>query len=108
MIPHAQVNNMLHIINKSFSESDALASCVKHALSNSVILLYENAVLSAVKGAPGSDSLQQASTTCKIYALLPDIEARGIALCLIDGIEKINYEDFVELVIQYKQVQPWI
>jgi tRNA 2-thiouridine synthesizing protein B len=83
MIPLAQVNNMLHIINKSFSESDAFASCVKHALPNSLILLYENAVLSAVKGAPGSELLQQASTTCKIYALLPDIEARGKSIMKI-------------------------
>lgn len=99
--------SMLHIINKSSTENDALESCLKHALPNSAILLYENAVLNAVKGSAASHLLEKFTMTHKIHVLLSDIEARGIKDKMMPGIEIINYEGFVDLVIKHKQVQPW-
>ncbi len=99
---------MLYIINKSFPGSDALESCLKHALPKSAILLYENAVLNAVKGSAASHLLEKRLEANKIYVLLSDIEARGIKDKIMPGIETIDYDGFVDLVIQHKQVQPWI
>ncbi len=99
---------MLHIINKSLSESSALASCLKHILPNSVVLLYENAVLNAVADTSASVLLVKALAKCQIYVLLPDLIARGIEDRIIPGVQKIDYEGFVDLVIKYKPVQSWI
>ncbi len=99
---------MLHIINKSFPSHDALFSCLKHILPNNIIVLYEDGVLNSIEGSPGSKLLAEIININPIYALSPDLSARGVSDRVISGILVIDYEDFVELVIQNKQIQPWI
>jgi tRNA 2-thiouridine synthesizing protein B len=98
---------MLHLVNKSPYESNALLSCLQHALPDSAVLLYENGVFAAVAGNPCSEQLSFALTNKTIYALLADVEARGVTDRIQDGIKLINYDDFVDLVIEQIVIQAW-
>jgi tRNA 2-thiouridine synthesizing protein B len=43
-----------------------------------------------------------------IYALKPDLEARGIASEeLLEGVQEIDYEGFVDLVVHYPLSHSW-
>ena len=44
----------------------------------------------------------------RIYALLPDLEARAVADRVIDGVATIDYAGFVDLVAQSKACQSWL
>jgi tRNA 2-thiouridine synthesizing protein B len=45
----------------------------------------------------------------KIYALKPDLEARGLSLNnVIEGVEIIGYEGFVDLTTEHDSVQSWL
>ena len=45
----------------------------------------------------------------KIYALQPDLDARGLdGGKVINGIEVIGYNDFVDLAVSHKSVQAWL
>jgi len=46
--------------------------------------------------------------TLKVYALAPDLEARGMKDAAIDGIELVDYGGFVDLVAGHKAVQSWL
>lgn len=98
---------MMHIINKSFPAQEALQSCINHLSTNDVILLYEDGVLNSIKGTPGNELIIKILNNHSIYALLPDLEARGISDRAHPGIKLINYHDFVNLVIDNKKVQSW-
>ena len=69
---------MLHTVNKSPTERNALDSCLKHLTKDSAVLLIEDGVYGALKGASTSQMVEQALKNCAIYALYPDIEARGL------------------------------
>ena len=44
----------------------------------------------------------------KVYALRPDLEARGMPDAVIDGIELVDYGGFVDLVVTHNTVQSWL
>lgn len=44
----------------------------------------------------------------KIYALAPDVETRGLAGRLIDGVTLVDYGGFVDLVTEHSAVQAWL
>ena len=68
----------LHTVNKSAYERNALKSCLDHALPGDVVLLIEDGVYAARKGGAFAPALTAAQGGCKIYALGPDLAARGI------------------------------
>ena len=44
-----------------------------------------------------------------VYALQPDLQARGIAPdTVIDGIELVDYDGFVKLTTEYEKTQSWL
>lgn len=99
--------SQLHLVNKSPTKSDAFLSCLRHALPGSAILLYEDGVLNAIKGTLYITELTQRLAQLSIYALQPDLQARGIENLLIAGIKPIKYNDFVDLVVAYHPVVSW-
>ncbi len=96
---------MLHTVNKSPYRSDSLKTCVAYVRSGDAILLIEDGVYGAMKGGAGSALLADAS----VYALGPDLKARGIGENeLIDGVEVVGYDGFVKLAADNDKVQSWL
>jgi tRNA 2-thiouridine synthesizing protein B len=98
---------MLHIVNKSPLERPALATCLRVAASGS-ILLTEDAVYAATRGSAVEVAVCDAMARIKIYVLMPDLEARGMADRIIDGVTPVDYGGFVDLVAQHPNCQSWL
>jgi len=90
---------MLHIVNQSPFSSDALQSCLKHALPDSAILLIEDGVLAA--------SNHTDFKTLTVYALIPDLAARGLSDKINPTITAIDYDGFVALAEKHSPIQHW-
>jgi tRNA 2-thiouridine synthesizing protein B len=45
--------------------------------------------------------------SASIYALKPDVEARGMQNRVMDGVRLVDYEGFVDLVAELDAVQSW-
>ena len=99
---------MLHTVNKSPSERNTLDSCLSHAKAGSSVLLFEDGIYAVIKGSAASGRLQK-SSGLSIYALGPDLKARGIGEDqIIDGVTVVDYGGFVDLVTRHDNVQSWL
>lgn len=98
---------MLHIVNKSPQERNTLDTALRLARSGA-LLLIEDAVYAATRGNGAEAKLREAMAKLKVYALMPDLQARGMADRLIDGVSPIDYEGFVDLVIEHPNCQSWL
>ncbi len=98
---------MLHIINKSPLANNALESCLRVAQSGE-ILLIEDAVYAATSGNAFEGKIREAMGRFKIYVLQPDIEARGLADRIVEGISTVDYGGFVDLTATNKTCQSWL
>ena len=100
---------MLHTVNKSPFETNSLETCLRLARKGSDILLIEDAVYGAMQGSKISETVREAASTHRIYTLEPDLMARGLAKDqIIDGIETVGYDGFVELAASNDTVQTWL
>jgi tRNA 2-thiouridine synthesizing protein B len=99
---------MLHTVNKSPFDRNSLESCLKHAKKGSAILLIEDGIYGALKGTAITKKVEEALKKVSIYALYPDIEARGMQDRAVDGIKLIDYSGFVDLVAEHNAVQAWL
>ena len=99
---------MLHIVNKSHTQTSALASCLRFALPGSALLLTEDAVYAATAAAAATSGIAAAVAQVKVFALQPDVEARGMAGKLADGITTVDYGGFVDLVVEHSTNQSWL
>ena len=97
---------MLYMVNKSPMMFGNLESALRIAPSGEPILLVEDGVYAAAAGAASADLVRQALEQHPVYALQADLEARGLAR-LVDGVQVIDYDGFVELVEQH-HVVPWL
>ncbi len=99
---------MLHIVNKSPYEKSTLASCLAHASAGAAVLLIEDAVYGATRGNAVETQLKQALGRVEVYALKPDLEARGVNDRVIEGVKLVDYGGFVDLVTGHKTNQSWL
>ena len=100
---------MLHTMNKSPFERNTLTSCLNMAKKGSSVLLIEDGVLAAVDQTAHADQVKAAAQDVKFYVLGPDIRARGLdEKNIIDHIEVVDYEGFVDLVAAHDKVQAWL
>lgn len=99
---------MLHIVNKSPFERNALESCLQHAKKGSAILMIEDGVYGALKGTQVSSKVQAAMKDYTFYVLQPDIDARGMQGRVMDGVKTVDYGGFVDLTTQFNAVQSWL
>jgi tRNA 2-thiouridine synthesizing protein B len=98
---------VLHIINKSPLSNSSLDSCLRVTESGE-ILLIEDAVYAATKGNDHEGKMREVMGKIKIHVLMPDLEARGLADRLIDGITPVDFGGFVDLVAASKNCQSWL
>jgi tRNA 2-thiouridine synthesizing protein B len=100
---------LLHTVNKSPFERNALDSCLRHARKGSAILFIEDGVYALLRGAEYAAMIEQAGARCSLYALGPDLDARGIRPeRLIDGVSLVDYHGFVDLAVAHDRVQSWL
>ena len=99
---------MLHIVNKSHTQNQALASCLRLAQAGQALLLTEDAVYAATAAGAAGSGIAAALATLKVYALQPDLAARGVAGQLIDGVTAVDYPGFVDLVAEHPNNQSWL
>ncbi len=98
---------MLHIVNKSPLDRNSLDSCVRVARGGA-ILLIEDGVYAATRGNPGQAMLRAASERFKVYALAPDLEARGVIDRVIEGVTLVDYGGFVDLAAEHASSHSWL
>lgn len=99
---------MLHTVNKSPFEHGALHACLKFAGQGSAVLLIEDGVYAAARDTAVSKQLQEALNSVSIYALKPDVDARGMQDRVMDGVRLVDYGGFVDLVVEHNAVQSWL
>lgn len=99
---------MLHTINKSPFEHNTFETCLKFVKQGSAVLLIEDGVYAATRDTTVSKQVQEALKNVSIYALKPDVEARGMQNRVMDGVRLVDYEGFVDLVVEHNAVQSWL
>jgi len=101
--------SILHTVNKSPFEKNALSSCLGHSKSGDGVLLIEDAVYGALKGTKTANQVEAAKSTVELYVLGPDLAARGVATDrLLESITVVDYGGFVDLVAQHDTTQAWL
>ena len=100
---------MLHTVNKSPFERDSVASCLRHAAAGSAVLLIEDGIYAALRGTVFEETMRVGIGRSRVYVLGPDLAARGLGPDrLIEGIEVVDYDGFVDLVVAHDKVQAWL
>lgn len=99
---------MLHIVNKSPSQTRTLDSCLRLAQDGHALLLIEDGVYAATTRSPAAASVRDAMKRLKVYALQPDLEARGVHTAVLDGVTPVDYGGFVDLVAEHSASQAWL
>jgi tRNA 2-thiouridine synthesizing protein B len=101
--------SVLHIINKSPFDRNSLDTCLRLAKKGSAILLIEDGIYAAQKNTAVADKIDAAVVKHTVYALEPDLDARGIDKnSIIEGISLVDYEGFVQLASEYTGAQSWL
>ncbi len=99
---------MLHIVNKSPLERSSLDTCLATAQPGAALLLIEDGVYAATNGNAAVGKLTQAMGQLRVYALKSDLEARGMADRVLQGVNLVDYGGFVDLVTEHHTCQSWL
>lgn len=97
---------ILHTVSKS-PQNPALGSCLRVASEDSAILLIEDGVFAVIDTPDNNGLIQRALERHKVYALTPDLKARGLMDKVATGVELVDYAGFVGLTERYQTVQSW-
>ncbi|WP_114968402.1 sulfurtransferase complex subunit TusB [Rhodoferax ferrireducens] len=99
---------MLHIVNKSPFQTSTLDTCLRMAQAGHALLLIEDGIYAATVGSAAEARVRQACATLKVYALQPDMDARGVTAKLIDGVTLVDYRGFVDLTVEHPTSHSWL
>jgi tRNA 2-thiouridine synthesizing protein B len=101
--------SILHTVNKSPFERNALESCLKFANSGDPVLLFEDGVYAVLKGTSAEGQVTAALAKQSIFVLGPDLAARGFSEDrVIAGVKVVDYSGFVDLAVDNDKVQAWL
>jgi tRNA 2-thiouridine synthesizing protein B len=98
---------MLHIVNRSPLNTTAFDT-LRRVARGGALLLIEDAVYAATRGNAAEAALRELAGHLKVYALGPDLEARGMADRLLEGVTAVDYGGFVDLVAEHPTCQSWV
>lgn len=94
---------ILHTVNKSPFAASSLDTCLRFATASDAVVLIEDGVYAAAMStASGLDN-----TAVPVYALLPDVKARGLSGKLREAVTTIGYDEFVTLCTRYAVIKNW-
>ena len=100
------MKTILHIINKSSLRCHSVSQLQMLTSAQDGILFFENGVYNAI-----STQTNQAIFAMiggKVFAMLPDLKARGYEqLDIMADITAVDYDEFVELTLKYDLVRSW-
>jgi len=101
---------MLHIVNKSPFERNALATCLRLAADDSAVLLIEDGVVAAANntrfGGLLADGMKR---NLKFFVLSHEAAAHGLAPeRLVPGVETVDSGGFVDLGTRHGHLQSWL
>jgi len=99
---------MLHTINKSPFEKNSFETCIRFAKDGSSILFIEDGVYAALQGTRITPAVEAALKNHTVYALGPDLAARGVQDKVLEGVKVVDYSGFVDLVAENNAVQSWL
>jgi len=102
------MRKILHTVNKSPFEASTLETCLRYARDGAAVLLLEDGVYAAVRDTAVAQKIEEALKRVQVYALKPDVEARGMQNRVIDGVRLVDYGGFVDLVVEHNAVQSWL
>ena len=100
--------SILHIVNKSPYERNSFDSCLRIAKKGAGLLLIEDGIYAAQDSGNVNDNLKAAATSLAVYALQPDVTARGMDNKIDAAVTLIDYDGFVKLTTEYDNVQSWL
>ncbi|WP_294910232.1 sulfurtransferase complex subunit TusB [Tatumella sp. UBA2305] len=95
---------MLHTLMRSPWQTD-IRGMIMLLSADDDLLLLQDGVLAAVEGNEWLRALLQSPAT--LYVLQEDAAARGIATQISGGVQKIGYNEFVELTARHQQQLAW-
>ncbi len=100
---------MLHLVNKSPFERNALDSCLRLATSGDAVLLLEDGVYAALAKGALAETVAGQMQEISFHVLGPDVAARGLKdKPMIEGISVVDYDGFVDLVAEHAATQSWL
>lgn len=99
---------MLHIINKSPFQTSTFESCLRMAQPGHAVLLIEDGIYAATVGSSTEARVREVCAGLKVYALKPDLDARGMTEKVIVGVTLLDYGGFVDLVAQHSTSHSWL
>ena len=97
---------MLHTVNKSPFSSKSFDMFLEFVVDSEPLLLYEDGVFAVQSGTKYESEILELIKTNPVYVLQADLKARSINN-IITGVKVVNYEGFVDLVVENK-VQNWL
>ncbi len=97
---------MLHTINKSPFENGTMETCFRFLQPGDPVLFIEDGVYAVQAGNRFAEKIRAVMESNPVYALSPDLEARGIDR-LDEGVSTVDYQGFVSLVEKH-QVNSWL
>jgi len=101
--------SILHTVNKTPAQRDALRSCLAHVLPGSAVLLLEDGVYAGIEGTEGAGWLARCHSDVALFALEGDLRARAVRPeRLLRRVKPVGYRDFVELAAAHDAVQAWL
>lgn len=104
---------ILHTVNKSPYRSQQLLNCLARAKAGDRILLIEDGVYGLNWSDDADDIASALTLPLQFYALLPDIQARGLMRLLENPsaitlpCQVVSDEQFVDLVVEADKVISW-
>jgi tRNA 2-thiouridine synthesizing protein B len=98
---------MLHIVRQSPFESPSWKRCLGALLRDDVLLLIENGVFCGLQKTKSHNLPFALVREGRVFVLEEDAVARGIAKRLIDDIQRINFDAFVDLTITHYPIMQW-
>lgn len=70
-------------------------------------MLYEDGVYAALAHTVHSQWIHAATSPYVLYALQPDLQARGLHAALLPHVQLIDYAGFVDVSVRYYPSQNW-
>lgn len=92
----------LHILNKAPAEAGVANDCFRSISQGDGLALIEDGVYHALSAQPSLMNKE-----CQIFALQPDLEARGLSSRIESGTQVVNQAGFVDLCCQFEKSISW-
>ncbi len=92
---------------------ERLHEVIEHQLAEGktvgIAFLHDGVVGTAPRGSCPETVLHLLDLSVKIFALGPDLDARGLGeKPLQDGIKRINYDELIELIVDSETLCSWM